>query len=492
MSKDKEKIESKSFVIYSTLYYWYVQQRLYLNHKAKNRSHFCLLVFIQIYLDNNFNEHSQDSSAVVISDIFKDNMKCNSDSFNELLNIYFDLAIEGSHNYGGDFYANGYKLKNNYINELFDLLNREFENSNKLSYYEIKDENYKEIIFFEIPSGLVKSKGEALKLNDLSRNKEYLLKEVKLNILQASNIKIKEEISFHIPKGYFKYPLTINTEYLKKLIKDPSLNKIDKLFYMRLVTINSIYPFAVYRTVDTGRLQTISNINGKFYTVLQNYQGIKKYYRKNIFKGMYEYDISTSAPTILLQLCKNNFPDNLSLIYIEDYINNKQERREKWASLIDEDNSISRVKSVLTALFFGANIKRHRSATLNKEMSENSFRILLNDESFLALVNDVEKLFKLLVKKYCVRRKGLKKYVVTNLLGINKKFTLREKKKAIAHIYQGIEVSILKAVYEKYKDSISLMIHDAIITRDKLDPKELSKIVFEVIGYKVIYEESIF
>lgn len=493
MNTSKDKITSPdSLVIYSGLYFWYVQQRLSLEHKSKYRSHFCLLMFIQNYLEDNLKEHFIESSAVAISDKYKRDMICDSSSFNELFDIYFDKAVEGNHHYSMPFYSNGYKLKDEYLNELFELLNQEFEDTNKLSYCKIEHNTYEETTLYETPNGLIKYKTKALKLNGLSRRQEDSLKEVKLNILKATSFSFKEKISFKIPNGYDESPLTINIKYLKEQIKTPSIDKREKLFYMRLVTINSMYPFAVYKTANTGRLQTTSNINKKFHPVLQNYQGIKKIHRKNIFKGMYEYDISTSAPTILLQLYKNDFPKAKTLTYIEDYIGNKKERREQWASLIDEEDSISRVKSVLTAMFFGANIEKFRSDDLNKEMSEKSFRILLNDESFLALVNDVEELFSALAEKYCERRKGLKCYVVNNLAGISKKFTLKEKKKAIAHIYQGIEVTILKAIYEKYRDSICLKIHDAIITKDKLDPQELSRIAFEATGYEVTYEESIF
>lgn len=176
-----EIVHPESFIIYEGLYFWYMQQRLSLSHKAMHRSHFCLLVFIQGYLENNLNEHSQDSSAVAVADIYKRDMKCDSASFNELFNIYFDKAIEGSHNYGREFYSNGYKLKNEHINGLVDLLNLEFEQNNKLSYCKIEHNNYQNTILYETPNGLTELKGKALELNNLSRKKEDELK--KLNLI---------------------------------------------------------------------------------------------------------------------------------------------------------------------------------------------------------------------------------------------------------------------------------------------------------------------
>ena len=75
---------------------------------------------------------------------------------------------------------------------------------------------------------------------------------------------------------------------------------------------------------------------------------------------------------------------------------------------------------------------------------------------------------------------------------IKKEFSRIEKKRAIAFIYQGIEVQILLAIYEKYNNSVVLLIHDAIISKDKLNPQELSETALEASGYNVSYEESKF
>ena len=67
----------------------------------------------------------------------------------------------------------------------------------------------------------------------------------------------------------------------------------------------------------------------------------------------------------------------------------------------------------------------------------------------------------------------------------------KEKNKAIAHIYQGYEVKILLALFDKFKDNVALLLHDAIFTNIKLDIDEIEKIAFDASGFNVKYEEEI-
>lgn len=112
----QDKTIYEEFYITSALYKWYLQQKeLNLTHNSKHRSHFCLLILIQKAIYQQLREHSQDRDSFVLSDDYKIKGKCNSISFNELLNIYFDLTVKAEHT-GEKKYANGYKLKDKVIN----------------------------------------------------------------------------------------------------------------------------------------------------------------------------------------------------------------------------------------------------------------------------------------------------------------------------------------------------------------------------------------
>jgi hypothetical protein len=496
LTQEQDKTIYEEFYITSALYEWYLQQKeLNLTHNSTHRSHFCLLMLIQKAIFQELVEHSQDRDSFVLADKYKDTIKCNSASFNQLLNFYFDLTVEAE-NTGKKKYANGYKLKDKVINEIFDIMLKDFENNNALDYVEIKHNEYSITELYITQSGyVVDTKKEALFLDGLTRRQENKLTIVKRNILKKRKVNKKEvyKTDFYIPKGYYKYPIVINEDHLLQLIKNKSLDKGHLLFYINIINIYRQFPFAIYKQISTGRLSGTTKINNKHNIILINYQGMKKVYRHEVFKAMYEYDISTSAPSILLTMFKKSYTKELA--YIQDYIDNKQNRREEWAKLLkgkDLEHNIKTVKSALTALFFGAELSKPYliSKEVKKTITTTQLITLLADEKFKYLVDEVVSLFNQLVKIHFQVRKDSKKKVVENAIGIKKEFSRKEKKRAIAFIYQGIEVQILLALYKKYNHSIVLLIHDAIISTDKLDPQGLSETALEASGYNVGYEES--
>lgn len=131
------------------------------------------------------------------------------------------------------------------------------------------------------------------------------------------------------------------------------------------------------------------------------------------------------------------------------------------------------------------------SKEVTKTITTGQLLTLFKDKRFKSLVDEVGILFKQLVKIHFITKKADKNKVITNAIGIEKEYIKKDKNRAIAFIYQGIEVQILLAIYEKYNNSIVLLIHDAIISKDKLDPQELSKIALEASGYNVSYEEEL-
>ena len=168
----------------------------------------------------------------------------------------------------------------------------------------------------------------------------------------------------------------------------------------------------------------------------------------------------------------------------------------KWRRWLSKAN-IKRIKSILTALFFGASLeedyklgeKTKRLFMKGKEKEE--LDNLKESRSFFTLLYEVDKLYSSLAKEYLPIRKGMKSKLVTNEMGISKSFTAKEKNKAIAHIYQGYEVKILLALFDKFKDNVALLLHDAIFTNIKLDIDEIEKIAFDASGFNVKYEEEI-
>lgn len=477
------------------LYHWYLQQNLDLTHRLQNRSHFCLLYLVQLYITNELTEHSRDTASVVIGDKFKDLIKCNSASFNELLNKYFELTIAGNRT-GKKVYATGYRLKDEHLNEIHRLMFDVFEKNNSISYVEIDCNNYEEKTLYKTKQGIVDTKNVALKIQGISRKLEANLDTVKCTILKKKSISDAKIyiVNFHIPKGYYQFPISINEKNLLGLLKSGKLDKKISLEYMHILNINKNFPYAVYKKLSTGRLFGTKKINEKKYFVLINYQGKKKAERGEIFKGMYEYDISVSAPTILLQLYYKDFKEKKTAIEI--YRDNKKDKRIQFAKLLhgDLDGTIKVVKGVLTALFFGANLLRKYekfSEEMKKTVNEAQLKKLLSDKEFKTLVKEVRSVYSDLSRRHFKLRKGAKEKVVTNELGLKRKFKEVDRNKAIAFLYQGIEVKILLALYERYHSEVSLLIHDAIISKSRLDTNELAKLAFQASGYNVTFEEKI-
>ena len=352
---------------------------------------------------------------------------------------------------------------------------------------------------YKTKNGYVDTKKQAQEIENLNRHSVDTLETKQLLILNKSIKRKPYKTDFHIPKGYQKEKVFINKEHLMNLLATNEVkNSQEAMLYLSILVKHNLFPYVIYKKGDTGRLNSVTKINEKHYPILTNYQVIKKIYRANIFKGFYEYDINTAAPVILSQLYDRTHEKKLKAV--NNYIENKTESRKKWAKLLfweDEKANIKRIKSILTALFFGASLEEdyklgeQTKRLFMKGKEKEELDKLKNSPSFFTLLYEVDKLYSSLAKEYLPIRKGMKSKLVTNEMGISKSFTAKEKNKAIAHIYQGYEVKILLALFDKFKDNVALLLHDAIFTNIKLDIDEIEKIAFDASGFNVKYEEEI-
>lgn len=479
-------------LIYSGLYTWYLQQNLSLRSIREKRAHFCLLYLLQELLESNLEKHNYDETSFALSSSFKRAIGCDSKSFKKLFDSYFEHTVEAER-CGSIHRANGFKLKKEHLDSIFEYIFQDFSEETSLDYIEIDVDKYEEKVFYKTREGLVSTKKDALLIQGLTRRQEHLLDSVQLNILKSTPVKVDKayKTNFLIPKGYFKFPVTINRDNLIELIKEKSRDKQTLLFYIKILSSYNKFKFAVYKQASTGRFSGTTNINDKKYKVLINYQGLSKTYRKDIFHGMYEYDIATAAPVVLLQMYKKDF--DAPLKHIEVYIKRKRKLRIYFAKLLDGDleKNIKIVKGTLTSLFFGAKIDNpeHISDSVNATISKVQLRILLKNPIFKGIVEDTKVLFRKIVSVLFV---SSNKQRIENANGLRQIFTRKNKNKAVAFVYQGIESLILKHQQDIYADKIALLIHDAIISTEKLDVQELSDNAFKISdGYRVEYEEEI-
>lgn len=491
-------INDSSLVIYKGLFNWYINQDFF-RSRITGSHDFFILFFIQNTIDFSLEQHEEDKLSFIITEsLLINKLNCKSIKFKSLLNKYYEVSFKSNREMK---LANGYRLKEKYYKEIYEYVILDFNKNKRMNYIEISRN------LVEKKKRYVSSNGKFYYLKKDAEDKDI---DIKLENSEKYIFKPKKKSKVlkplkYIAKGYRKEKVSINKNHLQNILENSLFKTFQEaLLYLSILIKYEEFPFVVYKIGNTGRLNTVTNINGKQHKVLVNYQGIKKAFRKNIFKGFYEYDISTSAPTILNQIYKKEIGEELE--YIDYYIKNKTKLRNYWANcfLEDEDsknaekNKIKRIKSLLTALFFGAKITnkdmigKDVKKIFHKKYSLEEYLNLFNDEEFKQLVEEVNILFNELSKKYVKVRKNSKYCEIENAMGINKRFKRSEKNKAISHLYQGIEVKILLYIFESKKDSIALMIHDAIITDKKLELDELSKLAFECSNYNVIYEESIF
>ncbi len=491
--------ETTSFNIFKGLYYWYLQQPdSFFRSRIDSSYDFGLLMFIQKYIEFSYVSHKDNNMLMILTYEYREKERLTSSTYLNLFNTYFEEVIKSDKDKG---IASGYKLKDNYIEEIYKYVYDDFSSSNftTLTFVEINRDKCTKKTLYKTKKGYVDTKKEAQEIEDLTRYTVDKLETSKPRLILDKSKAKTPDIEFHIPDGHRIEKVLINKEHLTNLfVEDKIKDSKEAMLYISILVKYNLFPYVVYKEGKTGRLNSVTQINDKHYPILTNYQGIKKKYRKNIFKGFYEYDINTAAPVILSQLYERTH--NKKLKAINEYIENKTEFRKKWAKLLfgkDEKTNIKRIKSILTAIFFGASLDEiykmgnKTKAHLTRGKEEEELDKLKSNSKFLRLVDEVAELYSYLAEKYLTIRKGAKSKRVPNILGITRNFKANEKNKAIAHIYQGYEVKILLALFDKFKDNTVLLIHDAIFTNVKLDIEEIEKIAFEASGFNVKYEEEI-
>ncbi|WP_152059795.1 hypothetical protein [Aliarcobacter butzleri] len=317
--------------------------------------------------------------------------------------------------------------------------------------------------------------------NNLSKSKD------KINTVNFSKItykrKDKENNNSLI---YTKLNLNIDKDYLLTFIDENKSSDLRELLTVIYVLKNQNE--YIYYEKSSFRYITNRGINKI------NLQGLKKKIRNKIFVGQYDYDLNVSAPTLLYQFIKKEIP-NIEFPYISEYIKDRNSIRNECINLLKCKNPKSKddklkkdVKSLITSIFYGSDIENLKSKV--KISLPNREYLLENSVNFNNLYKDIKNLFA--VYNEFIQNRYSNKDVIQMPNGI---ITLKEEdgknknnNKIVASIYFSLESQILDLIYENYKDSLTLLIHDGFISKDKLDVIELQQLVKDKLDYDVIYE----
>ena len=300
--------------------------------------------------------------------------------------------------------------------------------------------------------------------------------------------KSKKEDNKNKSTIFTKLNVTINKDYLLTVFNEKNYDIRLRELLTIIYVLKNQNEFIYYER-NNFRYTT----NKKFNKI--NFQGLEKEIRKKIFVGQYDYDLNTAAPTLLYQFIKKQIPD-IEFPYIAEYIKDRNIIRNECIKLLQMKNPNKKeidlkkeVKSLITAVFYGANIRNKQS---DITMSYNDRIYLLDNSSdFYKLIENVEKLYKI-YKDFIQKKYHHKDFIqmpngIINLKDDENKNISNSK--IVSSIYFSLESQILDLIYEKYKDSLTLLIHDGFISKDELDVNELEKLVKDELGYDVKYEK---
>lgn len=237
--------------------------------------------------------------------------------------------------------------------------------------------------------------------------------------------------------------------------------------------VNSLKLFKPEGAYGIGEVKYHEDFNGRIHNRIQQ---IPSHIRDMLFNRWHKYDISTSSPTILLQICSKFTDKQFDLV--NDYVNNKQYHRELLANKYSVDISV--VKDLLTSLFFGAVLPSEKQIAMDigglalvKSLSGS--KDIVKDPWVVAISKEIKQIFNIIVKHTPRSVSG----VVVNSLGKSVKISPRAFGQVVHHIYVGAEREILNVIVDFVGRSNVVYIHDGFISKHEVDINELEKRIAE-------------
>ncbi len=197
--------------------------------------------------------------------------------------------------------------------------------------------------------------------------------------------------------------------------------------------------------------------------------------------GAWDYDISTCQWTLLSQMAsKLGIDSPLTNAYISD--KRSLRRRVSVGAGITLDDA----KKCITALLFGAVVQHSEKAMrwhpgdLVKGIGAPAALRLCEQADFMALYDEIGRVGDAVVKAW-PRQNGR----LFNDLGIQ-----HRSGSELAHLLQGAEAAVLRAVVMQQQGNILLCVHDGWVAQERLDVDALVGPIETESGYRVGIEED--
>jgi len=226
-----------------------------------------------------------------------------------------------------------------------------------------------------------------------------------------------------------------------------------------------------YREVSTGRFAALG-LNG---------QSMAREVRAVALQGYFDYDIKNCHFSIVAQICRRlGIPHPLIEAYSDDKDRYRQPLCERYA--LDDDE----VKKCILAVLYGATDSLYYRSAIPSLIGVAEARQLLADHWFSALSDEVERIMLAVIDAWPLGAGGL--IVNEARKGIDPK---EKAPKIFAHLLQGVEGKMLRAVCGAYPDDIVVPVHDGFISRSQLNVRQIEHVIKAATGYDMRISESV-
>ena len=221
---------------------------------------------------------------------------------------------------------------------------------------------------------------------------------------------------------------------------------------------------------------------GRYFTSIL--QGYCKEVRYAALKGYYAYDIEAAHQNLLVQLMDKKGIDFPELDIIRGYVNFKKKTRSRLAKKLMI--SVSDVKGILQVLTYGSRLSLNKREALYECCNENDNTVKRVKSH--PWVTTYKSAFDIAIDKITLDTKDL-----TNAVGILIENEKTKKSQKMAHILQGLEVYVLNAIIKRSEfGDIKLLLHDCVVFDGRVDSKEISRVVLEETGFKLLFDEELY
>ncbi len=284
--------------------------------------------------------------------------------------------------------------------------------------------------------------------------------------------------------------IPINIEMLDKLrlwlqinVDDPSVEPSMKVYltaYADMVT--KLLRMSQTTVAGPGHLAQVYAIapSGRLYARGVSLQNTPSLIKAAALHGMWEYDFANCHFSIVSQMSEKH---GVSCPAIEHYMANKSAVRKEIAD--GAGITITQAKQCLLALLYGARTTAWSHGAIPSTIGVPAAETLYDLPTFRALIEDVDRARGAIVSGWPSTANGS----LTNASGKAIPGAASVVRK-LAHLVQGVEAAVLRAIVTRHADDIVLLQHDGFVSRRQLDCGELEEVVFRGVGYSLRLEEE--